>query len=78
MSVALLEFVGEPENRLGTHFCAKVSVKGGWRTTLWTERSNDHLNVDAFAVLVEKVRWTDLLHVAKNVLTTVEDALALL
>lgn len=36
MSVALLEFVSYPQNRLGTHLCAKVSVEGRWSATLET------------------------------------------
>lgn len=34
MSVALLEFLSQPQNRLGTHLCAKVSVEGRWSATL--------------------------------------------
>lgn len=28
MPIALLEFLSQPQNRLGAHFCAKVSVEG--------------------------------------------------
>lgn len=34
VSVALLEFLCQPQNRLGTHLCAKVSVEGRWSATL--------------------------------------------
>lgn len=34
MSIALLEFLSQPQDRLGTHLCAKVSVEGGWSATL--------------------------------------------
>lgn len=34
MSIALLEFLSQPQNRLGTHLCAKVSIEGGWSATL--------------------------------------------
>lgn len=59
-------------------FVPKFLSKGVGVPPCGQERSNKHLHVDAFGVFLEKVRWTDLLHVAKNVLTAVEDALALL
>lgn len=36
MSIALLEFLSQPQDRLGTHLCAKVSVKGGWSAALYS------------------------------------------
>lgn len=34
MSIALLELLSQPQNRLGSHLCAKVSIEGGRSATL--------------------------------------------
>lgn len=34
MPIALLELLSQPQNSLGTHLCAKVSVKGCWSASL--------------------------------------------
>lgn len=59
-------------------FVPKFLSKGVGVPPCGWKRLTKHLNVDPVAVFMEKVNWTDLLHVAENILTAVEDTLALL
>lgn len=90
MPVALFEFLSQPQNRLGAHLCAKVSVERRWSATLETIEDGHvyqqlHCNVEKqgeilFILSFFKylITWTNLLHVSENVLTTVENPFALL
>lgn len=59
-------------------FVPKFLSKGVGVPPCEQERSNEHLSGDPAADFIDEVRWADLLHVSKNVLTAVEDAFALL
>lgn len=84
MPIAVLKFVSQPQNSLGTHLCAKVSVEGCRSAALQLVEAKAvrlkcrKMKSKSITVCDFFPRWTYLLHVSKDVLTAVKDAFSLL